>query len=806
MNLKKHLSAIWIFALLGACSIIPKPVAGTPAPPSLTASPKHLPTPSPNPTPSSVHTMIPPERVERGESALANGDFDLARAAFQNVITTSENSELRAAAMWGLIRVSYEDENYHNTLALAQQFKVDYPHSPYLAYVYFISGAANEKINRHKAATEAYAEYLKLRPNLLENYIETQRGDIFTATGDYAKALKAYQAALSAPSINNGIELEIKIATSKAAIGDYAGALADYESVFQHTNNDFTKAEMDYLAGYAHLMLGEEEEGYTRYMHAVENYPLSYYAYVALVELVAAKIPVNDLSRGITDYAAQQYDVALLALNRYIAENPEGDGTAQYYRAKTLYALERYEDEVAAWDEFIHTFPNHPYWAEAWAEKSYTQWHDLKDLEAGKATLLAFVHAAPGNPEAASFLMKAARLMEQKDRPTEAIELWQRLAEEYPGDPLASEALFSAGIVSYRLSDYTQALTFFQKNLIFSANPEGQARAYFWIGKTQAKLKNTKSAQEAWQQAQAADPNGYYSERAREVLEGAQPFSAPAFYRPEVDWETELNEAVAWLRINFALPPETDLKSLGSLQDDLRLQRGREFWELGLYNEARLEFESLRESLSDNAADSFRLANYLRDLGLYRPAIFAARQVLELAGMKSHSESLHAPIYFSHIRYGTYYSDIVDAVAAADNFHPLFIYSVMRQESLYEKFILSAADARGLMQIIPSTGQNIANQHGYPIEYTENDLYRPIISIKFGTWYLASNRALLEGDLYATLAAYNGGPGNASEWQKLGMGDPDLFLESVRFAETRNYIRSVYETYAIYKSIYGTLR
>ncbi len=110
------------------------------------------------------------------------------------------------------------------------------------------------------------------------------------------------------------------------------------------------------------------------------------------------------------------------------------------------------------------------------------------------------------------------------------------------------------------------------------------------------------------------------------------------------------------------------------------------------------------------------------------------------------------------------------------------------------------------MQIIPSTGQNIANRHGYPLEYTENDLYRPIISIKFGTWYLASNRALFEGDLYATLAAYNGGPGNASEWKTLGKGDPDLFLESVRFAETRDYIQSVYETYTIYKSIYGTVQ
>ena len=68
---------------------------------------------------------------------------------------------------------------------------------------------------------------------------------------------------------------------------------------------------------------------------------------------------------------------------------------------------------------------------------------------------------------------------------------------------------------------------------------------------------------------------------------------------------------------------------------------------------------------------------------------------------------------------------------------------------------------------------------------------------------MSYNYTLLNNDIYATLAAYNGGPGNAAEWQELGKGDPDLMLESVRFAETREYIESIYETYSAYKKIYG---
>ncbi|MBT3336708.1 MAG: tetratricopeptide repeat protein [Anaerolineae bacterium] len=805
MPLKKFLLGLWILTILGACTLPPVsfPGLGATATASLTPSPSITPSPTPTITPSPVPTMIPLARIHVGEKALANGDYDVARAEFQAILNTTTDQALRESALWGLVRLNYEDERNHEAIAFAQQLANEYPESPFLAYAHFIAGDANRNVGRNQAATESYAAYLELRPGLLESYVEELRGDIFTEMGNFSGALNAYQAAHLAPRLDDGINLEVKVATSKASIGDYAGALADYDSITARTNSDFVKARMDYLAGYAHLMLGETEIGYARYLHTVEAYPLAYESYQALLELVAAGIPVDDFSRGLTDYAADQYDVALLAFDRYIAANPEEDGTAHYYRAKTLYALGRYDDEVAAWNDFIDKYPNHRYWTDAWEEKSYTQWADLSQLQIGKQTLLDFVYADPGNSEAPRLLMNAARLMERNDEVDEAIDLWLQLAEQYPGSNYAQEALFLAGIALYRDGDYAQSLTIFQRNLILSSTPEDQARAYLWIGKTHEKLGDVATAQEDWQQAQSINPAGYYSERARDLLMGTETFALPSIYHPEVDLATERAEAAAWLRITFNLPAGTNLEEPDALLNDLRLQRGREFWELGLYDQARLEFESLRTDLSDNAADSFRLGNYLLDLGVYRPAIFAIRQVLTLAGMESHAESLQAPAYFNHIRYGMYYSDLVEPVAEENEFHPLFIYSIMRQESLFEGFVHSAAGARGLMQVIPSTGANIARQYGWPVGYTKDDLYRPIVSVKFGIFYLNRNRALLNEDLYATLAAYNGGPGNAIEWQALGQGDPDLLLESIRFAETRNYIKFIYETYQIYKNIYS---
>jgi soluble lytic murein transglycosylase len=108
------------------------------------------------------------------------------------------------------------------------------------------------------------------------------------------------------------------------------------------------------------------------------------------------------------------------------------------------------------------------------------------------------------------------------------------------------------------------------------------------------------------------------------------------------------------------------------------------------------------------------------------------------------------------------------------------------------------------MQIIPDTGAGISRQLGWPIDFGPEDLYRPNVSVAYGAHYLASNRDSLSGDLYAALAAYNGGPGNAVAWKELAQGDPDLFLESVRAQETRDYIRRIYEIYIVYRRLYGS--
>jgi soluble lytic murein transglycosylase len=467
--------------------------------------------------------------------------------------------------------------------------------------------------------------------------------------------------------------------------------------------------------------------------------------------------------------------------------------------------MDRYEEAVQDLSTFIASYPTHPSWADAWGEKAFIEWYNLNRYGEGAQTLIDFVAAAPGNTLTEDYLMSAARIYERNAQYKEALQIWARVANEYPGTEQASTAVFFIGVINYRNGDANAALKSFARSLNLAVSSTDKARADLWMGKAYQKLGNYDNALTAWREGQNLDPGGYYSERARDLLIDRAPFTPPIAMNPSPNLETERKDADAWLRLTFNLTADTDLSGLGRLAADERVIRGTELWNLGLYEKARDEFENLRMELERNAdaIGSYQLANYLLGLGLYRTAIFAARETLTLAGLDEHSESMMAPPYFSHIRYGLYYSDLVTPDAQDYKFDPLFIFSVIRQESLFEGFVSSTAGARGLMQIVPATGADITTRLAWPVNYTDKDLYRPDVSIAFGTHYLARNRDLLNGDLYAALAAYNGGPGNAQQWKQLSGEDPDLFLESIRFEETRNYIRNIYEIYVIYRRLYG---
>lgn len=785
-----------MFSVL-ACNL-PELLGIGPTPyPSVTPTATITATPTPTPTP------LPSARLDSARWALFKGDWDKALTEYQVSLAHAIDPDEQATAQLGIGLTMLKSDRFQEAIDALTLYIETYPFHDLLGQGYFHRAQAQEASGQFEAAANDYQEYLVQRTGLIDNFVYERQGDALREVGKPADAIVAYQNALVSPRLDNDLELEIKIGRALAEMGDYSASLAKYNDVFERATSDYTKAQMDFLRGRVHITLGQLDQAHGFYLHAVENYPLSYDTYLGLVELVEAGVAVNELDRGLVDYYAGQHGVAVAAFNRYLSDVPlDHDGTVHYYKGLALRASGEYADAIDEWDVLIDTHTLDRYWDEAWEEKAFTQWAYLDQYEQGAQTLLDFVAEAPEHNRAAEFLYDAARVKERSDLLDEAASIWERLGVEYPESELTYRALFLAGIARYRLSDFLGSEDLFLNCVEIAGEPSDLAAAYLWLGKAYMARGDALSAQTAWQRAVESHPNGYYGLRAGDLLVDREPFKSFGIFDFRSDVEAERLEAEAWLRANFPITGPDPLSALDPLlANDDRIVRGDEYWQLGLYNQAKAEFESLRLEKENDAEATYRLMHHFLDLGFYRPAIYAAWRILDLADLADAGINA-APIYFSRVRFGPYFADLIMPEALGQDFDGLFILSVIRQESLFEGFAISYAGARGLMQIIPSTGQGVADQLRWPPGYKDTDLYRPVISVRLGVQYLATQRDRFEGDLYAALSAYNAGPGNAIIWMEFAPDDPDLFLEVIRLQQPQDYIRYIYWAFTNYRALY----
>lgn len=753
-------------------------------------------TPSPTPAPTPPPTVL----IELAEQALITGDYETARREFLSA-QNSNDPEIRAAAALGVGRALFLLENYSTAIDNLVQMIDAYPDSIYRANAYYFLARSYEATNIWGKAADAYAKFLTLKPDVLDAFIQEKRGDALLAAGNPAEAAEAFSAAILAPQEGTTIWIELKLAQAYAAVGDFSTAIKKYIEIYENSNNDYARAQANLLMGQTYLTMGMPEQAYARFQDSVDKFPKSYDSYSGLVELISNDIPVNEFNRGMVDYYAGQYGLAIEAFDRHIKDDGNQTGRAYYFRALSHLSLNDPEKAIRDFDIVISSYPSDNLWASAWEEKAFTLWAYLEKYDEAAALLIQYVDQFPDSSPAPEYLFQAARILERGERLADSAAVWERLMNQYPSAEKSYRGLFLAGISYYRANDFAKALTVFQRALLLSDVPAEQAASYLWIGKAQQAMEDAGAARQAWEQAAQRDPTGYYSERANELLQNKPPFSIDQPVDLGYNLEQERAQAEEWLRATFAIPAETDLNSLGEMADDPRAIRGNTFWELGLYKEARNEFESLRQTVSSDPVQTYRLMNHLLKLGIYRSAILSSRQILDLAGLDDVG-TLKAPVYFNHIRFGVYFKDLVLQTSQTEQIHPLFLLSVLRQESMFEEYALSGAGARGLMQIMPATGHEIFSTLGWPEDYDETDLYRPNVNIVFGASYLARQRDLFDGNLFAALAAYNGGPGNTIIWNKLALGDPDLLLEVIRADETRTYITHIYENFNIYRLLY----
>lgn len=157
--------------------------------------------------------------------------------------------------------------------------------------------------------------------------------------------------------------------------------------------------------------------------------------------------------------------------------------------------------------------------------------------------------------------------------------------------------------------------------------------------------------------------------------------------------------------------------------------------------------------------------------------------------------------------YPLHYADLIGLHADMAGVDPWLISAVIRAESGFDPLAESNRGARGLMQIMPATGEWIAGRMGVD-RYDPALLFEPEFNIRLGCWYLADLHREFDGDLILTLAAYNGGRGRVTEWREQAVARGETFagqraLDLIPYPETVAYVRRVLTYRAQYQRIYG---
>lgn len=157
-------------------------------------------------------------------------------------------------------------------------------------------------------------------------------------------------------------------------------------------------------------------------------------------------------------------------------------------------------------------------------------------------------------------------------------------------------------------------------------------------------------------------------------------------------------------------------------------------------------------------------------------------------------------ILILNISYPRYYNDEVKLYSNMYGVEENRIFSIIKRESNFNRYAKSNRDAVGLMQLLPTTADEIFDK--LKIDSDSRDLYDPKTNIMVGTFYYKMLLDRYDGDHEKALAAYNGGMGNVSRWEK---GNHDKFIDNIDFKETYKYVQTIDNNYKLYNVLYNKL-
>lgn len=457
-------------------------------------------------------------------------------------------------------------------------------------------------------------------------------------------------------------------------------------------------------------------------------------------------------SSGVPDRAATAYAKALGA--------GLGDVNDTFGYATVLYRLRKYPEAAA---QFAKVRAPTNLAAAAQYQRARAQVAQ-GDIPTGRSTLRAITTAYPKDTSAASAMLLLADLATDENRDQDARQTLMAMLRRFPSGRHATNARFRAGMIAYIEGDRKSAAAEFDSLVARDSNSTEALSAAYWAGRSYLALGNKTRSAERWRWIINKDPLSYYAVLAAKRLDSTlvAPDRSPANYGKVPAVDSALGRVVA-------------------LKD------------VGMDVEAGFENDRL---FRDAMADPKRLvatAHALAGTDQASRSIALGRRALDEIGRSPENFRLYFPVLER---------ETLISSSKKNGLDPVLVAALIRQESNFNPRATSPAGARGLMQLMPTVGKDLAAAQGIT-PWDDDMLYEPATNIKLGTAHL---RALVRKytDVVKILAAYNAGESRVEKWStKTGAADSEVFTERIPFVETRDYVRIILRNRAYYQALYS---
>src|SRR5262249_17380508 len=248
-------------------------------------------------------------------------------------------------------------------------------------------------------------------------------------------------------------------------------------------------------------------------------------------------------------------------------------------------------------------------------------------------------------------------------------------------------------------------------------------------------------------------------------------------------------------------PPATlEVTTAHLTKERFHFMRVQELQQLQLYEVATQEIQALAPLLPNTIPTRYFLATLFTTSQEYAPVLRLLRGMTE--GMLP-AEVRGLPATFWTMLYPRAFWTEVLEQSTRLRLNPYLVLSMMRQESAFDPTAVSPADARGLMQLLPATAQEVASRVTAD-QVSMEQLHTPAVNIALGTRYLADLLTRYQGNVVLALAAYNAGPGHVTRWLAQWPTLPmEEWIEHIPFDETRAYVKLVLRNLAMYERLYA---